>query len=146
MRFLQALPKARYGGRQRVTAIAGDGIGPEMIDFVKRAFDALAVPVDFEDVPLNKVCSGDEHMSNAITSVRRNGVALKGNLETEHKIGAAYTVSRNVELLDLYASVMHVKSFEGVKTRRQNIDIVLVRENTEGKQRKLRCETQRGLE
>lgn len=69
----------------------------------------------------------------AITSIRRNGVALKGNIETRST--EAGVLSRNVALrneLDLYVNVLHCVSYPGVNSRHKNIDIVIVRQNTEG--------------
>ncbi|OTF74774.1 isocitrate dehydrogenase[NAD] subunit gamma, mitochondrial-like [Euroglyphus maynei] len=72
-------------------------------------------------------------MIEAITSILRNGAAIKGNIETrEH---SKYFLSRNVELrlrLNLFVNVVHCKSNPGIKTRHKDIDIVLIRQNTEG--------------
>ena len=68
---------ARYGGRQTVTVLPGDGIGPEMIAHVHRIFSFACVPVDFEEIPLNSQSRTDEDLENAIVSIQRNGVALK---------------------------------------------------------------------
>lgn len=72
-------------------------------------------------------------MFEAITSIKRNGAALKGNIETrEH---SKHFQSRNVELrlrLNLYANVIHCQSQPGVRTRHKDIDIYLIRQNTEG--------------
>ena len=72
-------------------------------------------------------------MFEAITSIKRNGAALKGNIETrEH---SKHFQSRNVELrlrLNLYANVIHCKTNPGVQTRHKDIDIYLIRQNTEG--------------
>lgn len=92
------------------------------------------VPVDFEELNLDAKHEDVDHVQQVITSVRRNGVALKGNIETrEHSKSLR---SRNVELrlgLNLFANVIHCKSHPAVETRHNNIDIVLIRQNTEGK-------------
>ena len=70
----------------------------------------------------------------AITSVKRNGCGIKGNIES--RINQPHIASRNVEMrnaLDLYFNVVHCKSVEGIKTRHDNIDVVVVRQNTAGK-------------
>uniref|UniRef100_A0AC34F8A7 Isopropylmalate dehydrogenase-like domain-containing protein n=1 Tax=Panagrolaimus sp. ES5 TaxID=591445 RepID=A0AC34F8A7_9BILA len=68
---------ARYGGRQTVTALPGDGIGPEMIDHVNRIFSFAQVPVDFETIQVSSDNPREEDLENAIVSIKRNGVALK---------------------------------------------------------------------
>ena len=76
------LPVAKYGGRHTVTMMPGEGIGPEMMGYVKQVFKEAAVPVDFEMVEFNTdnpdLYSAD--LYNAISSVRRNGVGIKGQL------------------------------------------------------------------
>lgn len=68
---------ARYGGRQTVSVLPGDGIGPEMIGHIKRIFGFANVPVDFEIAPLSSKLETDADLDNAIISIKRNGVALK---------------------------------------------------------------------
>ncbi|XP_032827279.1 isocitrate dehydrogenase [NAD] subunit gamma, mitochondrial isoform X1 [Petromyzon marinus] len=127
-------PPARYGGRHTVAMIAGDGIGPELMLHVKEVFRYAGVPVDFEEVIVNSSCVEENDIRNAITAIRRNGVALKGNIETNHNLPSIYK-SRNLLIrtsLDLYANVILCKSVPGVNTRHRDIDIVIIRENTEG--------------
>uniref|UniRef100_A0A4W5KWW6 Isocitrate dehydrogenase (NAD(+)) 3 non-catalytic subunit gamma n=1 Tax=Hucho hucho TaxID=62062 RepID=A0A4W5KWW6_9TELE len=69
-------PPAKYGGRHTVTLIPGDGIGPELLNHVKELFRFSCVPVDFEVVNVSSATEDD--INNAITAIRRNGVALKG--------------------------------------------------------------------
>ncbi|XP_054163504.1 isocitrate dehydrogenase [NAD] subunit gamma, mitochondrial-like [Oppia nitens] len=125
--------KAKYGGRFMVTLLPGDGIGPEMMKYVKKVFKAGGFPVDFEEVNLDSTHEDFENMFEAITSIKRNGAALKGNIETrEH---SKHFLSRNVELrlrLNLFANVIHCESQTGIQTRHKDIDIFLIRQNTEG--------------
>lgn len=85
-------------------------------------------------------------MDYAITSIRRNGVALKGNIETRSKeVGV---LSRNVALrnqLDLYVNALHCVSYPGVTSRQKNIDLVIVRQNTEGEYAMLEHESVSGV-
>lgn len=87
-----------------------------------------------------------ENIEEAITAVKRNGVALKGNIETrEH---SKHFRSRNVVLrlnLDLFANVIHCKSQPGIPTRHKDIDIVLIRQNTEGEYSCLEHEGVKGI-
>ncbi|CEF71457.1 Isocitrate dehydrogenase [NAD] subunit gamma, mitochondrial [Strongyloides ratti] len=125
---------ARYGGRHTVTALPGDGIGPEMIDIVRKIFAFANVPVDFEECQLDsKPSSPESDLDYAIMSIQRNGVAIKGNIET--KYDDPIFKSRNVELrrrLDLFANVLHCVSIPTIPTRHKGINIVMIRENTEG--------------
>ncbi|KAG9269101.1 isocitrate dehydrogenase NAD subunit gamma, mitochondrial-like [Astyanax mexicanus] len=140
-------PPARYGGRHTVTLIPGDGIGPELLNHVRELFRFSCVPVDFEVVNVNSSLTNEDDINNAITAIRRNGVALKGNIETNHTLPPSHK-SRNNLLrtgLDLYANVMHCQSLPGVQTRHKNIDIIIIRENTEGEYSSLEHESVPGV-
>jgi len=119
-----------YGGRYTVTLIPGDGIGPEMTNHVKELFRLAGAPIDFETVEIDT----DANYDAAVTAVRRNGVALKGNMVTNVD-APAMTRSKNVALrteLDLFADIVHCVSMPGMKLRHSNLDILVIRENTEG--------------
>ncbi|CAI5756958.1 unnamed protein product [Candida verbasci] len=128
------LPK-KYGGRYTVTLIPGDGAGQEITDSVKKIFKSQNVPIDWEVVEVSGVESetGKSHgVDEAVESLKRNKVGLKGILYTpsdnSHK-------SLNVALrkeLDIYASLVLIKNIPGVKGIYDGIDFALVRENTEG--------------
>jgi isocitrate dehydrogenase (NAD+) len=117
-----------------VTLIPGDGIGPEVTDAAKRVIDFLGVNINWDiqdagEPAIEKY--GVSLPSNAIESIKNNNVALKGPITTP--IGEGFR-SVNVTLrkeLDLYANLRPVKSYEGVYSRYDNIDLVIVRENTE---------------
>ncbi|XP_057342177.1 isocitrate dehydrogenase [NAD] subunit gamma, mitochondrial [Microplitis mediator] len=140
------IPKAHYGGRHTVTLLPGAGIGPELMGYVKEIFSYAGVPVDFEDIDIDPNADNNDDLEYAITSIRRNGVALKGNIETRSReIGV---LSRNVALrneLDLYVNVVHCVSYPGVNSRQKNIDIVIVRQNTEGEYAMLEHESVDGV-
>lgn len=140
------IPKAHYGGRHTVTLLPGAGIGPELMTYVKEVFSYAGVPVDFEDIEIDPNADDNEDLDYAITSIRRNGVALKGNIETRSR--EAGVMSRNVALrneLDLYVNVLHCVSYPGVNSRQKNIDIVIVRQNTEGEYAMLEHESVSGV-
>ncbi|KAF8375609.1 idhg-1 [Pristionchus pacificus] len=137
---------ARYGGRSTVTVLAGDGIGPEMLKHVTKIFQFANVPVDLEEVPLSSQPTAEEDLDQALTSIRRNGVALKGNIET--KFDDPTFVSRNMALrreLDLYANVLHCHSIPTIPSRHKDIDMVVIRENTEGEYSGLEHQTIEGV-
>uniref|UniRef100_A0A8C9SX10 Isocitrate dehydrogenase [NAD] subunit, mitochondrial n=1 Tax=Scleropages formosus TaxID=113540 RepID=A0A8C9SX10_SCLFO len=135
-------PPAKRGGRHTVTLIPGDGIGPELLNHV-----FSRVPVDFEVVHVNSALTSEDDINNAITAIRRNGVALKGNMETNHNMPPSYKSRNNLlrVTLDLYANVMHCRSLSGVRTRHRNVDIIIVRENTEGEYSSLEHESVSGV-
>lgn len=118
-----------------VVLIAGDGIGPEVTAAVKRVFEAAHSPVEWVErlagvAALEK--TGELLPQETLSAIEQCQVALKGPITTP--VGGGYT-SVNVQLrkrLNLYAAVRPVRSLEGVTTRFHDVDIVIVRENTEG--------------
>ncbi|XP_048346128.1 isocitrate dehydrogenase [NAD] subunit gamma, mitochondrial isoform X2 [Sphaerodactylus townsendi] len=139
-------PPAKYGGRHTVTMIPGDGIGLELMLHVKEIFRHACVPVDFEEVLVSSDAS-DTDLQNAIMAIRRNRVALKGNLETNHNLPPSHKSRNNIlrTTLDLFANVIRCKSLPGVATRHRDIDILMVRENTEGEYSSLEHESVSGV-
>ena len=117
-----------------VTLIPGDGIGPEISQAATRVIEAAGVKIDWETHEAGMKAAEkykDTLPSHVIESIQRNMVALKGPLTTP--IGKGFR-SVNVALrkeFDLYVNLRPAKSFEGVKTHWNNIDLVVVRENTE---------------
>ncbi|XP_028405485.1 LOW QUALITY PROTEIN: isocitrate dehydrogenase [NAD] subunit gamma, mitochondrial-like [Dendronephthya gigantea] len=142
-------PLAKYGGWQTVTLIPGDGIGPELANTVQDLFNHVGVPVNFEVLELSGFSDRQQltdRMEDVLISIQRNGVALKGNLHTP--IESPSFKSLNVQLrvkLDLYANVVKCKSFENIKTRHRNVDLVMIRENTEGEYSHLEHENVPGV-
>ncbi|WPX09293.1 isocitrate/isopropylmalate dehydrogenase family protein [Anaerocellum danielii] len=118
----------------RITLIPGDGIGPEVTEAARRVLDASGVKIEWEVVEAGeKVMQeyGTPLPDHVLESVKRNKVALKGPITTP--VGTGFR-SVNVALrqaLNLYANVRPVKSYEGVPSRYTNVDLIIVRENTE---------------
>merc|ERR1711936_769478 len=140
------IPLAKYGGRHTVTMLPGDGIGPEMMSYVKEVFRCAGAPVDFETINLNPATDDYRDVENAISAVKRNGCAIKGNIET--KLNRPDIKSRNVVMrneLDLFVNMVHCKSQPGVLTRHEDIDIVLMRQNTGGEYTQLEHENVPGV-
>jgi len=117
-----------------ITLIPGDGIGPEVSHAVKQILEAAGVGIKWEEIPARVEIErrGIDFMeSGVVESIQRNGVALKGPMTTAVASGAP---SINVGLrkaLGLYANLRPVKNLEGVKSRYHDVDVVLIRENTE---------------
>lgn len=124
----------------------GDGIGPEMMGYVRQVFSLIGAPVDFEEIKLDPTTDNYADLNNAISSIKRNGCAIKGNIES--RMNQPHIKSRNVEMrnaLDLFVNVVNCKSMDGVETRHRNIDIVVVRQNTEGEYAMLEHENVPGV-
>jgi len=120
--------------KYKVTLIPGDGTGPELAEAARRCVDALGVGIEWEIVEAGE-CAIEKYKTplpdHALESIRRNKVALKGPITTP--IGTGFR-SVNVEFrkrLDLYACLRPCKSYKGVRSKYENIDLVIVRENTE---------------
>jgi isocitrate dehydrogenase (NAD+) len=118
-----------------ISVIHGDGIGPEIMQCTLRALDALHCGFEYEIVEAGLVAlerCGELLPEKTLESIRRNRVALKGPLTTP--VGKGFR-SINVSLrtiFDLYANVRPVLSIPGTKSRYADVDIITVRENTEG--------------
>ena len=120
---------------RKVTLIPGDGIGPEISKSVTDIFEAAGVEVEFEvENAGEKVYNetGELIPESLYKSIEKNKVALKGPITTP--IGKGFR-SINVYLrkkYDLYSNIRPIKTLPGIKTRYENIDLVIFRENTEG--------------
>jgi isocitrate dehydrogenase (NAD+) len=117
-----------------VTLIPGEGIGPEISAAVKQILEAAGAQITWDEIPSRAELERrgvDFLRSGVVESAHKNGVALKGPMATAVAGGAP---SMNVGLrkaLELYANLRPVKNLEGVRSRYQGVDIVIVRENTE---------------
>jgi len=117
-----------------VTLIPGDGIGPELAEAARRVLDASGVAFEWEVVDAGEGVMaqyGTPLPDHVLASIKRNRVALKGPITTP--VGEGFR-SVNVTLrqtLGLYANVRPARSIPGIESRYENIDLVIVRENTE---------------
>ncbi|MEJ8568439.1 isocitrate dehydrogenase [Elongatibacter sediminis] len=120
---------------QVITVISGDGIGPEITRATLRALEALQCDLEYEHVDAGLAAlerDGELLPEPTLESIRKNGIVLKGPLTTP--VGKGFR-SVNVSLrrtFDLYANVRPVLSIPGTKARYEDVDIITVRENTEG--------------
>ena len=118
----------------RVTLIPGDGIGPEITDAAARVIDAAGAQIEWEIHEAGMKVFAKQNTAvpdSLLDSIRRNKIALKGPLTTF--VGKGFA-SANVTLrkeLDLYSNLRPVRNLEGIPSRYENVDIVIVRENTE---------------
>jgi len=127
----------KFGGKYTVTLIPGDGIGAEVSNSVQEIFKADNVPIEWEQVDVSGVDSGNVHseelLRESIASLKRNKLGLKGILHTpvERSGHRSFNVALRQEL-DIYASIVLLKNIPGYETRHKNIDFCIIRENTEG--------------
>ena len=119
----------------RVTLIPGDGTGPELTEATRRVLEATGVELDWDvqhaGTDVMDQYGGNPLPEHVLGSIRENGVALKGPITTP--VGGGFR-SVNVGLrksLDLYAQVRPCKTYRGVRTRFEDVDLVVIRENTE---------------
>ncbi len=117
-----------------ITLIPGDGIGPEIVEAAKIAINATGVEINWEVVNAGADVieqEGTPLPQKVLDSIKKNKVALKAPVTTP--IGTGFR-SVNVSLrkeLDLYVSLRPAKTIKGIKSRYDNVDLVIVRENTE---------------
>jgi isocitrate dehydrogenase (NAD+) len=118
----------------KITLIPGDGIGPEVTAAARRVIDASGVDIEWEVVEAGADVIeefGTPLPQYVLESIKKNKVALKGPVTTP--VGKGFR-SVNVTLrqnLNLYANVRPIKTYEGIKSRFSNVDLVVFRENTE---------------
>jgi isocitrate dehydrogenase (NAD+) len=118
----------------KITVIKGDGISGEVVDCALRILEKLDLPLEWEFFSAGEAVikeAGKPLTDETLASIARNKVALKGPIATP--IGKGFR-SVNVELrqkFDLFCNLRPSKSIDGVKTRFDNVDLVMIRENTE---------------
>jgi isocitrate dehydrogenase (NAD+) len=118
-----------------VTLIPGDGTGPELTEATRRVLEATGVPFEWDvqdaGADVMERYGGNPLPEHVLDSIKRTGVALKGPITTP--VGGGFR-SVNVTLrktLDLYGQVRPCKSYEGVRSRYEDVDLIIVREATE---------------
>jgi len=137
-----------YGGRHTAVLIPGDGIGPEMALHLRNTFAMIKAPIDFETIDLKKDTWSPEMLNYAVTAIKRNGGCIKGNINTSIDESTGDIVAKNQKMrteLDVFANVIHAKSYKGTEKRHKDIDLYLIRENTEGEYAGLEHETVPGV-
>lgn len=118
----------------KVTLIPGDGVGPELTELTVKCIEATGVKINWEVVDAGEKAlklEGTPLPKKVLDSIRKNKIALKGPITTP--VGTGFR-SVNVSLrreLDLYSCLRPCRTYPGVRSRYDNIDLVIVRENTE---------------
>ena len=119
---------------RRVTLIDGDGIGPEVVAAARQVLDAVGVDIEWEPVTVGeraRSAHGESLPVSVLESLRRNQVGLKGPVTTAVGEGIPSINVRLRKELDLYACVRPVRSLPGVRCLYPDVDLTLIRENTE---------------
>ena len=128
------MPGPKEAPTHRVTLIPGDGVGPEVVEAARRSVEATGVEIAWDVQHAGTEAAGPTGSplpASVLDSIRFTGVALKGPLETPVDGGA-----RNVNVamrvaLDLFAGVRPCRSYPGARSRYEDVDVVVIRENTE---------------
>ena len=134
------MPSPGDGQPRRVTLIPGDGIGPEVTGAVEHVVSRMGIPIVWErfDGLHGSNADGSPRSDvprEVLESIRRNRMCLKGVMYTPLAGGNTNTQSLNVQLrkdLDCFVNVVHAFNIPGLSTRHRDVDIVIIRENTEG--------------
>jgi len=132
----------RFQTTHKVTLIPGDGIGPEISVAVQKIFEAAKVPIEWEQVTVNPQTGVS---TEVIQSIKNTKVGLKGPLATP--IGEGH-VSLNLAIrkaFELYANVRPCVSIPGFKTHYSDIDLCVIRENTEGEYTGIEFSARKGV-
>src|SRR5438105_4222189 len=135
--------------KHTIVLIPGDGIGPEVTRATKRVIEAAGLNAEWVELPAGATALEQGHdnvlPARTVAAIRAHKVALKGPVTTP--VGKGFK-SVNVQLrqkLNLYAAVRPVRSLAGIKTRFENVNMVIIRENTEGLHRGIQNEVVPGV-
>ena len=134
------MPAPGDGKPRVVTLIPGDGIGREITGAVEHVVSKMGIPIEWERFDGLRGSNADgtprsDVPPEVIESIRRNKMCLKGVMYTPLSSGTTNTQSLNVQLrkeLDCFVNVVHAFNIPGLRTRHTDVDIVVIRENTEG--------------
>lgn len=136
----------KYSEKLTCCVIAGDGVGPELIDAVQTVFKARSIPIVLADYHISK--HDNSGIIIAIEAIRKFGVCLKTPFRNyEPALNGPY-LNYNVRIrliLDVYAHVARIVSIPGVKTRHQNVDFYIIREQTEAAYSNIEHELVKGV-
>jgi len=133
----------------KCTLIPGDGVGPEIMDAAQDVLKSMGVPIEFEEIYFSEVSHGaSKSLEEVMASIQKNKVCLKGVINVPEASFTGELMGLNTALkknLDLFANVVKVKSLPGVRSRHQNIDTVIIREQTEGEYSAIEHESVKGV-
>ncbi|CAI7893053.1 unnamed protein product [Closterium sp. NIES-53] len=137
------MPKPGEGATRTVTLLPGDGAGPLCTNAVEQVFKAIHAPVVFETYDLKGTMPTVP--TEVLDSLRRNKVGIKGGVRTAVAGGVSSLTVQLRKEFDLFAHLAYCSNFPGLKTRHDNVNIVVIRENTEGEYSGLEHEVTPGV-
>lgn len=141
--------EAPNNNKIRVTLVPGDGVGPELMLCVREVFKHCGVPVEFEEIMASELLPGrSSSVDDLVESFKRNRVGLKGVITTPaiSEGGELESMNQKIRLkLDLFSHVVRIKSLPGLKLKYNNIDFIVIREQTEGEYSALEHESVPGV-
>lgn len=144
-----ATPAQATDNKVKVTLVPGDGVGPELMLCVREVYKHIGVPVEFEEILASELLPGrSSSVEDLVSSFKRNRVGLKGIITTPAISEGGELESMNQKLrlqLDLFAHVVRISSLPGLKLRYNNIDFIVIREQTEGEYSALEHESVPGV-
>ena len=120
---------------ERVTVVPGDGVGPEVIGEARRTIDATGVAIDWDERPMGSrefARSGEALPGATLEAIRASRVALKGPVETPSASGLRSVNLLLRQTLDLFANLRPCHLYDGVPSVYDEVDVIVIRENTEG--------------
>lgn len=142
-------PQHDVSTKVKVTLVPGDGVGPELMLCVREIYKQIGVPVEFEEILASELLPGrSSSVDDLVSSFNRNRVGLKGVITTPAlgEGGELESMNQKIRLkLDLFSHVVRIKSMPGLKLRYNNIDFIVVREQTEGEYSALEHESVPGV-
>lgn len=132
-----------YGGRKIITMIPGCGIGPELMEYVRDICFSCGAPIDFDIIEIDPNLESNDDINMAICSMQKHLFGIKGQISvTEGNISKEVLFHRD---LDLFVNIVHCKSLRGVEGKFKDVDIVVIRQNTEGEYQMLEHENVHGV-
>lgn len=142
-------PEPILDHKVKVTLVPGDGVGPELMMCVREVFKLIGAPVEFEEILASELMPGrSSSIDDLVESFKRNKIGLKGVLTTPalSEGGELESMNQKIRLqLDLFSHVVRIKSQPGLKLRHNNIDFIVIREQTEGEYSALEHESVPGV-
>jgi isocitrate dehydrogenase (NAD+) len=142
-------PLEQTDNKVKVTIVPGDGVGPELMLCVREVYKQIGVPVEFEEIVASELLPGrSSSVDELVTSFKKNKAGLKGVLTTPalSEGGVLESMNQNIRnKLDLFAHIIRIQSIPGLKLRYNNIDLIVIREQTEGEYSALEHESVSGV-
>lgn len=133
--------------RRTVTLIPGDGVWPDLFKCVKNVLMKMKVPIDFEEIQLSDLPGSQvNNLDSAVASLNKTRVGLKGIIRTPLDSLEVDTLNMRMRrMLDLFATVVHIRSLPGIPSRHGKLDFVIIREQLEGEYSSLEHESIPGV-